>query len=376
MAALVVRSGKRKSRTECISYGLMDETDRVRRQYFEDKIWKDDATCLNMLRLGRGPFFRFCQLLRDRRLLQDTIHMSVEQQVGTFLHTVGHNVRDTPAGDDFRITGEVVSRYFKKVIHAIGELRHELIRGPSLATPTKIEGNHQWDPYFKDCVGVIDGTHVRASVTEDMEPRCRGRKTHATQNVMAAVDFDLRFTFVLAGWEGSAHDAQVLRDALERQNGLRVPQGKFYLVGAGHGAKPGFLPPFRGVRSHLNEWGNNLVQDEKELFNHRHSSLRTTAKRAFGSLKGRFKILDEAKPFFSYPTQVDIVIACCTVHNWVINDGIDEFIIPEAECVANINHAPTTSAQPNGLANMVSFRQGIANQMWEDRQNYLQHSSM
>src|SRR4051812_45347072 len=113
MAALVVRSGKRKSRTECISYGLMDETDRVRRQYFEDKIWKDDATCLNMLRLGRGPFFRFCQLLRNRRLLQDTIHMSVEQQVGTFLHTVGHNVRDTPTGDDFCITGEVVSRYFK-----------------------------------------------------------------------------------------------------------------------------------------------------------------------------------------------------------------------------------------------------------------------
>ncbi len=43
---------------------------------------------------------------------------------------------------------------------------------------------------------------------------------------MAAVDFDLRFTYVLAGWKGTAHDALVLRDALERENGLRVPQGK------------------------------------------------------------------------------------------------------------------------------------------------------
>ena len=42
---------------------------------------------------------------------------------------------------------------------------------------------------------------------------------------MAAVDFDLRFTYVLAGWEGAAHDALVLQDALERENGLRVPQG-------------------------------------------------------------------------------------------------------------------------------------------------------
>lgn len=60
-----------------------------------------------------------------------------------------------------------------------------------------------------------------------MEPSFRGRKSYASQNVMAAIDFDLRFTYVLAGWEGSAHDALVLRDALERENGLRVPQGKY-----------------------------------------------------------------------------------------------------------------------------------------------------
>ena len=66
---------------------------------------------------------------------------------------------------------------------------------------------------------------MRASVPKDIEHAFRGRKSFATQNVMAAVDFDLRFTYVLAGWEGTAHDALVLRDALERVNGLRVPQG-------------------------------------------------------------------------------------------------------------------------------------------------------
>jgi hypothetical protein len=43
---------------------------------------------------------------------------------------------------------------------------------------------------------------------------------------MAAVDFDLQFTFVLDGWEGNTHDALVLQDALERENGLHVTQGK------------------------------------------------------------------------------------------------------------------------------------------------------
>ena len=39
-----------------------------------------------------------------------------------------------------------------------------------------------------------------------MQSAFRGRK-RLTQNVLAAVSFDLRFTYVLAGWEGSAHDA-------------------------------------------------------------------------------------------------------------------------------------------------------------------------
>jgi hypothetical protein len=42
-----------------------------------------------------------------------------------------------------------------------------------------------------------------------MEAAFRGRKSYTTQNVMAAVDFDLRFTFVIAGWEGTAHDASI-----------------------------------------------------------------------------------------------------------------------------------------------------------------------
>ena len=58
-----------------------------------------------------------------------------------------------------------------------------------------------------------------------MEAAFRGRKSFPTQNVMAAVDFDLKFTFLLAGWEGTAHDAVVLSDALEREKGLRVPEG-------------------------------------------------------------------------------------------------------------------------------------------------------
>ena len=62
-----------------------------------------------------------------------------------------------------------------------------------------------------------------------MEDSFRGRKPFPTQNVMAAVDFDLRSTYVLAGWEGSAHDPNILSDGMSRHDGINNPDGKFYL---------------------------------------------------------------------------------------------------------------------------------------------------
>ncbi|XBH58001.1 hypothetical protein VPH35_079513 [Triticum aestivum] len=363
--AVNVRAIIRK-RSPRITYGPMHERDRIRFDYLNQKIWQSDVLCKNMLRFERAAFFRLCGILRDRKLLEDSPHLSVEQQLAMFLHTIGHNLRNRVISANFARSYGTTSIYFRKVLHAIGELRNDYIRPPSLETPEKIAGNHRFDPYFKDCIGAIDGTHVRAGVTKDVEPSFRGRKAFTTQNLMAAVDFDLRFTYVLAGWEGSAHDATVLANALTRERGLQVPPGKYYLVDAGYGAKPGFLPPFRGVRYHLNEWGNNPVQNDKELFNLRHSSLRVTVERAFGSLKRRFKIFDDAKPFFTFPVQVDIVIACCVLHNYALSQGIDEFIIPEVTWTTQ--PIRTSRQQLSDNRALVDHRLQIAAQMWEDRQ--------
>uniref|UniRef100_J3KV47 DUF8040 domain-containing protein n=1 Tax=Oryza brachyantha TaxID=4533 RepID=J3KV47_ORYBR len=51
----------------------------------------DDTNYLNQLRMRRAPFFRLCNLFRERELLRDSIHSSVEEQVAMFLLAVGHN---------------------------------------------------------------------------------------------------------------------------------------------------------------------------------------------------------------------------------------------------------------------------------------------
>ncbi|KAI0511706.1 hypothetical protein KFK09_012338 [Dendrobium nobile] len=146
------------------------------------------------------------------------------------LHTLGHSIRNRVIRFNFHRSGETVSRYFNAALHAVGELRNEFIKPPSPETPYKIKSSNRFMPFFKDCIGAIDGTHIKARVPKENEAAFRGRKPYPTQNVLAAVDFDLKITYVLAGWEGSAHDAAVLKNALERSDGLRVPAGKYYLA--------------------------------------------------------------------------------------------------------------------------------------------------
>ena len=69
---------------------------------------------------------------------------------------------------------------------------------------------------FDNCIGAIDGTHVYVTVPTEKVVQYTGRKGISTQNVLAICDFDMRFTFVLAGWLGSVHDMRVFNDALEK----------------------------------------------------------------------------------------------------------------------------------------------------------------
>jgi hypothetical protein len=67
MMVLIVSSRKRKRKERLsITYGPIEERDRMRIEYLNNKIWKNDTICVNMLRLQRAPFFRFCNLFRTR----------------------------------------------------------------------------------------------------------------------------------------------------------------------------------------------------------------------------------------------------------------------------------------------------------------------
>ena len=88
------------------------------------------------------------------------------------------------------------------------------------------------------------------------------------------------------------------------------------------------------MQYHLKEFSDRPLENEQELFNLRHSSLRTTIERGFGVLKKRFRVLN-AEPFWSFETQMKLVLACCVIHNHIMgvepNDHIMEAAMNQVE---------------------------------------------
>ena len=66
---------------------------------------------------------------------------------------------------------------------------------------------------------------MRARVSSEDAPRYRGRKEYPTQNILAACSFDLKFTYILPGWEGTASDSKIMKNALNQSYPLKIPEG-------------------------------------------------------------------------------------------------------------------------------------------------------
>ena len=158
MGAYMVFISRRARKTPAITIGRRIDMDVARELNLRFIFHSSDTNCLNQLRMKRAPFFRLCTLFRERELLLDSIHTSIEEQVAMFLLVVGHNTRFRALQPIFRRSIEVISRYFKAVLFAVGELRDEMIRPPSTQTHPKILENNRFNPYFKVIFFLLQNT--------------------------------------------------------------------------------------------------------------------------------------------------------------------------------------------------------------------------
>jgi hypothetical protein len=345
-----------------------------------------EGRVLNNFRMLKPTFLKLRDFLVEHTLLRGSRGVDIEEKLGIFLHIVSKGASQCDASEFFDRSKSTISACFNQVLRALVILHAHEIKLPDPDNPAgfhRIQQSKKYFPFFRDCLGAIDGTHIYSYQNAEKAIPFRNRKGDKTQNVLAACTFDLQFSCVFPGWEGSAHDTRVLQDALDK-NAFSIPPGKFYLADAGYTCRWPFLVPYRGVRYHLREQtlANLKPKDKAELFNLRHSSLRNAIERIFGVLKGRFKIFNTYFPY-DFSKQKHVVFACTALHNFIRRheaDDIFELAEERAEWARGENEDnggsegtsdPPTTVVDEGSKAMEKFRDDIATAMWLQYSNEL-----
>lgn len=324
-----------------------------------------DVNCHEQLRMNRSTFMKLCCLLRTVGL-GDSRYVILEEKVAMFLYTLGHYHKNRKVKFDFMRSGQTVSKHFHAVLKGVLRLQGRLLKTPE---PIPAGSNDDRWKWFQNCLGALDGTYVKVKPPTLHKPRYRTRKGEIATNVLGVCTPNLQFIYVLPGWEGSASDSRILRDAVTRPNGLKVPTGTYYLVDAGYTNGEGFLAPYRGQRYHLNTWREGgMPTTPEEYFNMKHSSARNCIERCFGILKLRFAILRDS-PYFPVRTHCRVITACCLLHNFIrremvvdpVEQEYDELEEDEEETIDYIDTVESSDQ-------WTDWRTTLANQMYNDWQ--------
>ncbi|WVZ67763.1 hypothetical protein U9M48_016803 [Paspalum notatum var. saurae] len=146
-------------------------------------------------------FKALADYLSSRDLLRSTRGVTVEEQLAMFMYMLARNASYRALCDRFQHSGETIHRHIAACFNAISSLAFDFVNPPSTETHWKISSNPHFAPYFQNCLGAIDGTHIPITISES-----------------------------------SASDAGVLSSAI--RSGFRVPTGKYYLVDGGYANTP------------------------------------------------------------------------------------------------------------------------------------------
>ncbi|KAK2663912.1 hypothetical protein Ddye_002486 [Dipteronia dyeriana] len=269
-----------------------------------------DTNCLWELRMDRNVFAMLCELLKTRGGLLDDGNVIIEEQVATFVNILAHHTKNKSVQVRFYRSGETISRYVHRVLRALLHLENVLFVKPTPVPNDFTDSRWRW---FKGCLRALDETYIEVTIPESDKPRYRTRKGHIATNVLGVCTRELKFVYVLSGWEGSVTDSRVLRDAITRHNGLKI---SFADVGYTNGQC--FLAPYRGTRYHLQEWEDfdRAPRNHEEYFNMKHTQARNIIERCFGLLKKRWAIL-RSPSFYPIRFQERKIIACALLHNFI-----------------------------------------------------------
>eukprot|EP00475_Leptophrys_vorax_P022345 TRINITY_DN303_c0_g2_i5.p1 TRINITY_DN303_c0_g2~~TRINITY_DN303_c0_g2_i5.p1 ORF type:complete len:441 (-),score=60.18 TRINITY_DN303_c0_g2_i5:83-1405(-) len=234
----------------------------------------------------------------------------IRKRLAVFLYICAHGMAVTTVQTLFAKSSTNVWHIFSQILDVFEEMQGDYIRVPqSVNEWDRISRKFEQRSGFPDACCAVDGTHVLIQ-----RPNRKGLTSLAVQ---AVVDADMIFINVSIR-PGCCNDKRLLSGSnFGRNMPNLIPAGSHCLGDSGYFLREYLLIPYDNVYD-----ADAVDSSEERYFNYKHSCARITVERAFGILKGRFRIL-KTQMMFEPVKCSRIIMACMIMHNFIMLRGLE-----------------------------------------------------
>jgi hypothetical protein len=225
-------------------------------------------------------------------------------------------------GELFGVSASTVSKCTWKFIKAVNRNCKDAIKWPTGRDMEDVKAGFQAKGLY-NCCGAMDATHVTIELPNGEDSRDYfDYKKNILVSLQAIVDLKTHFLNVSCGWPGSIQDSRVLRksgfyrDVTFSRSKLHGPTficeddtllQEYIIADAWYPLYDWVIVPYvRGIDLEHDNW--NFV----------HSSAQMCVERAFGGLKGTWKILSRTIWNPKVKCIAPMIYCCCILHNLLI----------------------------------------------------------
>ncbi|XP_056391175.1 uncharacterized protein LOC130284647 [Hyla sarda] len=323
------RRQQRMTQRRCKRYwvhpinSLRDSLGHIRKLY--DELRRYPEKFFNFVRMPMEAFDKLLDILDPHLQLQDTRMrqaISPREHLMITLRFLATVESFALLYLQFRVDKSTISGIVKSTCHVIWQYLQPIsMPSPTQETWLQAAAGFQSVAQFPNCIGAVDGKHVRVQKPPGSGSQYFNYKKYFSMVLMAVADASYKYIAIDVGAYGSTGDSRVLRTSefgrqvLQDQVTLPPPKP---LPGTTH------LVPFVMVSDEAFPLMTNLLRPypqrglnaRKRVFNARLSRARCFVECTFGIMSSKWRIftcamqLDEAT--------VDAVIkAACVLHNYV-----------------------------------------------------------
>jgi hypothetical protein len=83
-----------------------------------------------------------------------------------FLHMITSDASYTMVREHFQYSPRTITRIFHEVLRILsGPFYREMVKPSTAEVQDKVRSNKRFFPYFRNCVGAVDGTHIPIAVS-------------------------------------------------------------------------------------------------------------------------------------------------------------------------------------------------------------------